>query len=237
MRTSKPTRKKQGALIEKPVGDDGVTVFIAQSEQYVCLADGRKIPFDEYHEQSRDVIRGIAPAALTDLLALWIDKSARKNLRAEFKDRDVHVAACRHFFDLDATDDVDILAKVDFDLAWAPARHDRVAWFWDREAQWLVSRVGEQAADDTDRVKRGSGRRALTGVDPVWWTPRHCAKAVFRWQGHPQRTRRSTGAGWWSRFARAARPEGWIASSSAALRRSAIGCVKRAATRAVVRTV
>ena len=60
MRTSKPTRKKQGALIEKPVGD-GATVFIAQSEQYVRLADGRKIPFDEYHEQSRDVIRGIAP--------------------------------------------------------------------------------------------------------------------------------------------------------------------------------
>ena len=87
-------------MVEKPVGD-GVTVFIAQSEQYVCLADGRKIPFDEYREQSRDVIRGIAPVALTDLLSLWIDKGTRKDLRAELKDRDVHVAAFRYFYDLE----------------------------------------------------------------------------------------------------------------------------------------
>ena len=41
----------------------------------------------------------------------------------------------------------------------------------------------------------------------------------------------------WSWFARAARPVSWLASSSALLRRSAIGYVKRTATRAVVRTV
>ena len=148
----KPTREQQGELVEKPVGD-GVTVFIAQSEQYVCLADGRKIPFDEYRQQSRDVIRGVAPAALTELLALWIDKGSRKDLRAELKDRDIHVAAFRHFFDLESTDDVDILAKVGFDLARVPARRDRVVRFWDREHQWLVARVGEQAANDADRPR------------------------------------------------------------------------------------
>ena len=37
------------------------------------------------------------------------------------------------------------------------------------------------------------------GVDPVSWTPRHCAKEVFRWQRPTQRTRRSTGARWCAR--------------------------------------
>ena len=151
-RTSKPAGKKKSELIEKPVGD-GVTVFIERAEQYVCLADGRKIPFDEYHEQSKDVIRGIVPGTSIDLLNLWIDKGNRQDLRTELKDRDIHVAAFRHFFDLDSTDDVDILTKVGFDLVRVPLRHDRVARFWDQEDQWLVSRVGEQSLDDADRLK------------------------------------------------------------------------------------
>ena len=65
----------------------------------------------------------------------------------------MHVAAFRHFFDLDATDDVDILAKVGFDLVRVPARTDRVTRFWEQEDHWLVSHVGEQAIDDADRFK------------------------------------------------------------------------------------
>ena len=151
-RTSKPAGRKRRELIEKPVGD-GVTVFIERAEQYVCLADGRKIPFDEYREQSREVLRGIAPGTSTDLLNLWIDKGNRQDLRTELKDRDIHVAAFRHFFDLDSTDDVDILAKVGFDLVRVPMRHDRVVRFWDQEDQWLMSRLGEQTTDDADRLK------------------------------------------------------------------------------------
>ena len=99
------------------------------------------------------MIRGIAPTALTNLLSLWIDKGTRKDLRAELKDRDIHVAAFRHFYDLDATDDVDILAKVGFDLARVPARRDRVTRFWDQEDGWLVNHIGEQAVGDDDRIK------------------------------------------------------------------------------------
>ncbi len=45
-----------------------------------------------------------------------------------------------------------------------------------------------------------------------------------------------TGARWSSWFERAANPGSWLASSSAPRRRSATGCVKRIATRNVVRT-
>ncbi|MBM4395954.1 MAG: DEAD/DEAH box helicase family protein [Deltaproteobacteria bacterium] len=144
-----PTRsRKRSEREEKPVGD-GVSVFISREERYVCLADGRKIPLAEYEAQSREVIRGIAPASLSDLLGLWVDKGTRRDLRAELKDRDVYVSAFRHFLGLDGTDDVDILAKVGFDLARVPRRRDRVARFWDQEDAWLAGRVGEQAAPGT----------------------------------------------------------------------------------------
>ena len=168
--SSKP-KKKAGELVEKPVGD-GVKIFIARKERYVCLADGRKIPFDDYREQSKEVIRGIAPASLSDLLEIWIDKTTRRDLRAELKDHDVHVAAFRHFFGLDATDDVDILAKVGFDLVRVPNRHDRVTRFWDQEDAWLLGQLREHALAAEQRVKAqfwqtSLDHYALYGIDDL----------------------------------------------------------------------
>ena len=168
---SKPAARKPHEPVEKPVGD-GVAVFIAQAEQYVCLADGRRIAFGEYREQCKGVIRGIAPGALSELMALWIDKRTRGDLRAELKDRDAHVAAFRHFFGLESTDDVDILAKVGFDLVRAPARTDRAARFWEQEEQWLVSQVGEHATGDADRFRTrfwqtSLDHYALYGIDDL----------------------------------------------------------------------
>jgi len=167
---SKP-KKKPGEPVDKPVGE-GISVHIARSERYVCLADGRKIPFDEYREQSKEVIRGIAPASLNELLGIWIDKNTRRDLRAELKDRDVHVAAFRHFLDLEETDDVDIIAKVGFDLVRVPRRHDRVTRFWDQEDAWLLARIGEQQLPPDARMKSlfwqtSLDHYALYGIDDL----------------------------------------------------------------------
>lgn len=160
-----------GDPVERPVGD-GIKVFIAREERYVCLADGRKIPFDDYREQSKEVIRGIAPASLSDLLKIWIDKTTRRDLRTELKDRDVHVAAFRHFLGLDATDDVDILAKIGFDLVRVPSRHERVARFWDQEDAWLLAQLKEQTLAAEKRVKAlfwqtSLDHYALFGIDDL----------------------------------------------------------------------
>lgn len=168
--SSKP-KKKTGDPVERPVGD-GIKVFIAREERYVCLADGRKIPFDDYREQSKEVIRGIAPASLSDLLKIWIDKTTRRDLRTELKDRDVHVAAFRHFLGLDATDDVDILAKIGFDLVRVPSRHERVARFWDQEDAWLLAQLKEQTLAAEKRVKAlfwqtSLDHYALFGIDDL----------------------------------------------------------------------
>ena len=64
--------------------------------------------------------------SLDELLKIWIDKNAAAISGRNCSDRDIHIAAFRHFYDLTATDDVDILAKVGFDLVQVPERRDRV---------------------------------------------------------------------------------------------------------------
>lgn len=138
----KKSRKKSADIPEEKPVAEGVSVFIQAEERYVCLADGRKIPFEEYREQSREVIRGISTASMQELLKVWIDKNTRQDLRDELKDRDVHISAFRHFYELDGTDDVDIISKVGFDLVRVPNRHDRVVRFWDQEDLWLRNLLG-----------------------------------------------------------------------------------------------
>jgi type I restriction enzyme R subunit len=154
-----PTKKaprKEPPLIQRPVAQ-GVSLYIAASERFVCLADGRKIPFDEYCEQSKQVIRRISPNDLQTLLDLWADKQTRSDVREELKSNDIHIAAFRHYFELDAADDVDILGKVGFSLPTIPMRHDRVTRFWDRNDGWLRSIVGT----DSEEVKLGFWETAL----------------------------------------------------------------------------
>jgi type I restriction enzyme R subunit len=149
-RISKPAKPTESPR-EKPV-DEGITVFISSTERYVCLADGRKIQFDEYCERSKEVIRSISTATIDELLRRWIDRETRRELRDELKSSDIHIAAFRHYFDLDAADDVDILAKVGFDLARIPLRHDRVVRFWQDDEEWLSDLVGG---------KRGRGEESF----------------------------------------------------------------------------
>ncbi len=129
-------KKPEGPPREKQVAE-GVNVFMSTSERFVCFADGMKTPFDEYRQQSREIIRGIASADIDELLKIWIDKTTRNDLRAELKDQDIYIAAFRHYFQLEAADDVDILSKVGFDLPRIPSRYDRVIRFWDHEENWL----------------------------------------------------------------------------------------------------
>lgn len=149
---SKPKKKPIEPPKEKPV-EQGVTVFISSTERYVCLADGRKIQFDEYREQSKEVIRSISTATIDELLRLWIDRNTRNELRTELKDRDVYLSAFRHYFDLEAADDVDILAKIGFDLPRVPMRHDRVVRIWSQDDKWMREQIAAQGAATNGELK------------------------------------------------------------------------------------
>ena len=172
-KSRKPSTRKKSSEPprEKPVGE-GISVYISSTKRYVCLADGRKIPFDEYEEHSRDVIRSIAPTNVGQLMNIWIDKSTRGDLRAELEDRDIHVAAFRHYLELDGSDDVDIFAKVGFELVRIPSRHDRVMRFWEVDENWLMSRLDEHGVPDEEHFKTrfwqtGLDHYSLYGIDDL----------------------------------------------------------------------
>ena len=161
VKTSKPKRKPEQKPREKPV-EEGVSVLISDTDRYVCLADGRKIPFDEYTERSREHLLDVASESLDALLAIWIDKKSRHELREDLRDHDIYPSAFRHYLGLDATDDVDVLAKIAFSLARVPTRHQRVVRFWDHEADWIDAQYkdGEKTATPpvTPFPGAGSGR-------------------------------------------------------------------------------
>ena len=140
---SKPKKKTGEETMPKPVGE-GVSVIISATNRYVCLADGRKIPFEEYTEQSREFILSVSTKSLDELLAIWIDKKSRKELREELRDHDIYPAAFRHYLDLAGTDDVDILAKIGFELVRVPTRRHRVERFWNEEDSWFHDQILQQ---------------------------------------------------------------------------------------------
>jgi len=136
----KPKKKTDAGGESKPVGE-GVNVFISDTNRYVCLADGRKIPFEEYTEQTREHILDVASKSIDSLLSIWIDKKSRQDLRDDLRDHDIYPSAFRHYFGLESTDDVDILAKIAFDLARVPTRHQRVVRFWEQDGNWFSTQL------------------------------------------------------------------------------------------------
>lgn len=148
---SKP-KKKVTDVTPKPVGE-GVSVIISSTNRYVCLADGRKIPFEEYTEQSRDFILSVSTKSMDELLSIWIDKKSRHELREEMRDHDIYPSAFRHYLDLPYTDDVDILAKVGFQLVRVPTRNDRATRLWEEDQAWLLDYLGEKCIPEKNRFK------------------------------------------------------------------------------------
>lgn len=139
-KASKAKKKPTAEPQPKPV-ETGVSVIISATNRFVCLADGRKIPFEEYTEQTREHILDVASKSLDSLLSIWIDKGSRAELREDLREHDIYPSAFRHYLGLDTTDDVDILAKVGFDLVRVPTRHQRVERFWDEDEAWLDSAI------------------------------------------------------------------------------------------------
>lgn len=139
----------------------GVQVVISAENRYVCLADGRKVPFEDYTQQSREFILDVSHKGLDELLRIWIDKGSRQELREALRDRDIYPAAFRHYLDLPDADDVDILAKIGFELPRVPNRADRANRLWDQDQIWLLDHLGETTLPESQRFKTHVWQTAL----------------------------------------------------------------------------
>ncbi|SDZ17659.1 type I restriction enzyme, R subunit [Lysobacter sp. yr284] len=157
---SKPKKKSGDDTLPKPIGE-GVSVIISAENRYVCLADGSKIPFEEYAEQSREFILDVSHKGMDELLRIWIDKGSRQELREALRDRDIYPSAFRHYLDLPDADDVDILAKIGFQLPRVPNRADRANRLWDEDQIWLLAHLGEAALPESERFKSRLWQTAL----------------------------------------------------------------------------
>ena len=144
----------------KPVGE-GVSVVISASHRYVCLADGTKVPFEEYAEKSREFILDVSNKGVDELLRIWTDKKSREELREELRDRDIYPSAFRHYLDLPDADDVDVLAKIGFQLPRVPNRADRADRLWDQDQIWLLDHLGERDLPEEQRFKTHVWQTAL----------------------------------------------------------------------------
>jgi type I restriction enzyme R subunit len=158
--TSSKPKKKGDDGTPKPVGN-GVSVVISTENRYVCLADGRKVPFEEYTEQSREFILDVSHKGMDELLRIWIDKGSRQELREALRDRDIYPSAFRHYLDLPDADDVDVLAKIGFQLPRVPNRADRANRLWDEDQIWLLNQMGEAALPESQRFKTHLWQTAL----------------------------------------------------------------------------
>lgn len=155
-----PKKKKPEDTTPKPVGN-GISVIISSENRYVCLADGSKVPFEEYTETSREFIQDVTHKGMDELLRIWIDKGSRQELREALRDRDIYPSAFRHYLDLPDVDDVDILAKIGFDLSRVPDRADRANRLLDEDRAWLLSHLGESELSEEDRFKEHVWQTAL----------------------------------------------------------------------------
>lgn len=154
-------RKRPDSVQTQKLVADGVHIEISQERRYVCLADGGKIPFGEYAARSREFILDVSHQTHDELLRIWIDQASRKELREALRDRDIYPAAFRHYLDLPEADDVDILAKIGFQLPRIPTRTDRANRLWDEDQAWLLDRLGETAVPEADRFKTHVWQTAL----------------------------------------------------------------------------
>lgn len=174
---SKP-KKKGDDTTPKPVGE-GVNVIISDSNRYVCLADGRKIPFEDYAEQSREIILDVSTKSLDELLSIWIDKKSRAELREELHDHDIYPSAFRHYLDLPTTDDVDILAKIGFELAKVPTRPQRVERFWEDDAIQVIG--GSTAPSGGKIIQNATETLSKVAEPPAFYASPDDLKRRF-WQ-------------------------------------------------------
>ncbi len=164
---SKPIKKDKSddePEVTKPVADN-VHVVMSTTNRSISFGDGKWMPFDEYAEKSREFILNISTNDISQLLTIWIDKNSRKELREELGDQDIYTSAFRHYMELPDTDDVDILAKIGFDITRVPTRTDRVNRFWDKESDWYESQFGITLRRPNINQPYDSEEFALAGSD------------------------------------------------------------------------
>lgn len=119
----------------------------------VHLADGRLLSVDEYLDLAQIAIQSACHNDMDELYQLWISKEARVSLRNQLQSQYVNIPVLSQYLHLSDSDEIDIIAKIGFQLTEIPTRAERVEQLLEKRNEW----------------RRASGNTQQTDFMPQFW--------------------------------------------------------------------
>ncbi|HHQ6600596.1 DEAD/DEAH box helicase family protein [Serratia fonticola] len=113
----------------------------------VHIADGRLLSFAEYLDLAKLSIRSACHNDMDELYHLWISKEARVSLRNQLKSQYVNIHVLSQYLNLSDSDEIDIIAKIGFQLTEIPTRAERVEQLLEKRNKWRLASGNTQQAD------------------------------------------------------------------------------------------
>ncbi|UDQ77943.1 DEAD/DEAH box helicase family protein [Pectobacterium brasiliense] len=113
----------------------------------VHISDGRILGVIQYLDFTKTAIQQACHNDVDELYHLWSSKETRTSLRNQLHNQDISIPALRRYFQLTDSDDVDILAKIGFQLSEIPTRAQRVENILETKSEWLRETIDPQQAE------------------------------------------------------------------------------------------
>lgn len=133
---------------------------------HVHIPDGQKIPSDTYVNDCRRGILTLCHNNKGTLYAQWVNRGQRQYLRENLRSNNISAEVLRVILNLPDVDDVDIYAKVGFQLDWVPDRVERVESLWDKGMSWLENE-GSTASIKLQVWQTALDHYCLFGIDDL----------------------------------------------------------------------
>ncbi|HDC4442457.1 TPA: hypothetical protein O8L90_002371, partial [Enterobacter cloacae] len=133
---------------------------------HVHLPDGQKLPSDIYVNDCRRGILSLCQNNKGTLYAQWVNRVQRQYLREILRLNNISAEVLRVILNLPDVDDVDIYAKVGFQLDWVPDRVERVESLWDKGMSWLENE-GNTASIKLQVWQTALDHYCLFGIDDL----------------------------------------------------------------------
>jgi len=113
----------------------------------VHMADGRSLSVAEYLDLAKIAILSVCNNDMDELYHLWINKEARISLRTQLQSQYVNIPVLTQYLHLSNSDEIDIIAKLGFQLTEIPTRAERVEQLLENKNEWRHTSRNIQQTD------------------------------------------------------------------------------------------
>lgn len=121
--------------------------FASITGNEVHMADGRLLSVAEYLDLAKIAILSACHNNMNELYHLWINKEARILLRNQLQSQYVNIPVLTQYLNLSDYDEIDIIAKIGFQLTEIPTRAERVEQLLEKRNEWRQASGNAQQTD------------------------------------------------------------------------------------------